>query len=454
MLHEKDITIQIKSQGYECKTWMMNQERTESVLMFESRRATSEMKCPACGEKVHIYRSGNINLRDMPVWVECKQELCFVVHRYRCTKCRKCFTEDVPFKYPGTRITNRAASWVRELLRGRLPIKAVQEITGIHWDTIHRIHEEMMEDALKSRARALEEKGYKPVRLAVDEFAIHKGHTYATCVMDLDTGEVIWAGKGRSMDDFKHFFEDMPKDYLTEVVAVAMDMNASYNRLFVEKLPKAVIVYDRYHMQAQYGKEVLGAVRLKEARKHQQEAKEAKEAREALEKAGSHVNPEQKRQLKEKAKTQKQKYAELKKLRWPLLTNKARLSNEKAQHLEEILLEHSDLAVCYAMKEDLCKLFELRDPLAAQAGWQKWFDAAEASGIPALVKFAELKKPRLDGLVAHAKYQISTGKLEGFNNKIKVAKRIGYGYRDDEYFFTLIRYLALPFVRSESLNKT
>jgi transposase len=126
---------------------------------------------------------------------------------------------------------------------------------------------------------------------------------------------VIWAGKGRSMDDFKHFFEDMPKDYLTEVVAVAMDMNASYNRLFAEKLPKAVIVYDRYHMQAQYGKEVLGAVRLKEARKHQQEAKEAKEAREALEKAGSHVNPEQKRQLKEKAKTQKQKYAELKKLR-------------------------------------------------------------------------------------------------------------------------------------------
>ena len=55
MLHEKDITIQIKSQGYECKAWMMNQERTESVLMFESRRATSEMKCPACGEKVPLY---------------------------------------------------------------------------------------------------------------------------------------------------------------------------------------------------------------------------------------------------------------------------------------------------------------------------------------------------------------------------------------------------------------
>lgn len=55
---------------------------------------------------------------------------------------------------------------------------------------------------------------------------------------------------------------------------------------------------------------------------------------------------------------------------------------------------------------------------------------AKASGISALVRFAELKEKRIEGLVAHARHDISTGKLEGFNNKIKVAKRIGYGYRD------------------------
>ena len=47
-----------------------------------------------------------------------------------------------------------------------------------------------------------------------------------------------------------------------------------------------------------------------------------------------------------------------------------------------------------------------------------------------------------------------TGKLEGFNNKIKVAKRIGYGYRDDDFFFTLIRYLSIPSVRSPSHKKS
>ena len=82
--------------------------------------------------------------------------------------------------------------------------------------------------------------------------------------------------------------------------------------------------------------------------------------------------------------------------------------------------------------------------------WTKWFQAAKESEIPALVRFAVQKEKRLPGLAAHAIYPISTGKLEGFNNKIKAAKRIGYGYRDDDFFFTLIRYLSIPSVRSPS----
>ena len=87
-------------------------------------------------------------------------------------------------------------------------------------------------------------------------------------------------------------------------------------------------------------------------------------------------------------------------------------------------------------------------------GWIEWFKGAKASGIPALVRFAERKKKRLDGLIAHASHPISTGKLEGFNNRIKVAKRIAYGYRDEDYFFSLIQFISIPSVRSQSLKKT
>lgn len=57
----------------------------------------------------------------------------------------------------------------------------------------------------------------------------------------------------------------------------------------------------------------------------------------------------------------------------------------------------------------------------------------------------ELKEKRIDGLIAHAVYPISTGKLEGFNNKIKVAKRLAYGYRDNRFFFMLVRFLSVRF---------
>ena len=94
------------------------------------------------------------------------------------------------------------------------------------------------------------------------------------------------------------------------------------------------------------------------------------------------------------------------------------------------------------MKEELARLFTLRDPFEADTAWRAWFQAAKESNIAPLVRFAELKESRLPGLIAHAIHPVSTGKLEGFNNRIKVAKRIGYGYRDDNFFFLLVRFFS------------
>jgi len=155
----------------------------------------------------------------------------------------------------------------------------VQKITGIHWDTIRQIQETVMEETLEAYAIMQKKQQYKPRFLAVDEFAIHKGHTYATTVMDLESGFVLWVGKGRSIADFQKFFEEVPSEQLSDVQAVAIDMNASYNTLVRRYLPLADIVYDRYHMQAQYGRDVLGVVRLEEARKHKTAADKLKQER-------------------------------------------------------------------------------------------------------------------------------------------------------------------------------
>lgn len=208
-----------------------------------------------------------------------------------------------------------------------------------------------------------------------------------------------------------------------------MDMNASYNALVKEHLPKAEIVYDRYHVQAQFGRDVLGKVRLDAARSHKDAAKKMSS------------DGGEKQQIQQ----EKKLYIKVKRARWFLLQNKDNLKQDKQQSLNEILNTHSDLAVCYAMKEELCcALFQITDENKAQKRWAKWFDAAIHSHIPTLSKFGRQKLKRLDGLVAHAKFPINTGKLEGFNNKIKVAKRNAYGFRNLDFFFSYIRFLSLP----------
>ena len=86
------------------------------------------------------------------------------------------------------------------------------------------------------------------------------------------------------------------------------------------------------------------------------------------------------------------------------------------------------------MKEELLRLFELKDHTEAEQGWKRWFDAAINSPVPAPAEFGRQKLKRLDGPVAHASFSVNTGKLEGFNNKIKAAKRNACGFRNLSFF--------------------
>ena len=153
MLTDKDISIHLSCQQFECNSFEINPEST--VLRFESTRKSSDEVCPHCGGRVHVCDNGRIVLKDMPLWHGLQLALDVGHHRYGCTVCGRSFSEDVCMRYPGTRITYRAAKWVQELLRWHLPISSVHEITGFHRDTIRRIHESVMHEALDRRSKEL-----------------------------------------------------------------------------------------------------------------------------------------------------------------------------------------------------------------------------------------------------------------------------------------------------------
>ena len=426
---------------FTCKQYKseeINYFEGKNIVTFTSDRKPWNVSCPICKGSVIGHGIKTVKLRDIPLLPG--EPITFEVHqhRYLCKRCKHTFLEDNPLRAPGLNMTRRCVLWIFQMLQMKVSTSVIAEFLGLNWNTVRKVEKIRLDDVLTKAEQKRLKSTYRPHYLAVDEFAIRKGHRYATSVMDLVTGDVLWVGKGRAIKDFTGFFDSFAgTDYLSKVKAVAMDMNASYYALVKKHLPNASIVYDRYHVQAQFGRDVLGQVRLNEAREHQKRAREL--AKQMLEK-----NEENLSELKQEIHQEKHLYSKVKKARWIVLANKDHLSSSKEATLNEILETHSDLAICYAMKEEMIRLFELRDPIEAEIGWKKWFDAAIHSPVPALAKFGRQKLKRLDGLVAHAQHPINTGKLEGFNNKIKVAKRNAYGYRNLSYFFAYIKYLSIP----------
>ena len=128
--------------------------------------------------------------------------------------------------------------------------------------------------------------------------------------------------------------------------------------------------------------------------------------------------------------------AVLKGSRWLLLKNPENLDPERdeAARLEEALKLNASLAVAYYLKEDLRRFWEQADKATAAVFLADWIARARASGVGMLSKMADTLEGHRDGLLAYYDHRISTGPLEGTNNKIKTMKRQAYGFRDREFF--------------------
>jgi transposase len=71
--------------------------------------------------------------------------------------------------------------------------------------------------------------------------------------------------------------------------------------------------------------------------------------------------------------------------------------------------------------------------------FRECYARAIRSRIEPFKRFARQLRDKIDGILSHCKYPLHTSLLEGMNNKIKVIKRMAYGYRDEDYFFLKIR---------------
>jgi transposase len=85
--------------------------------------------------------------------------------------------------------------------------------------------------------------------IGVDEFSYRKHHCYMTVVVDHNTKQVIWTGKGRGAETMRQFFDKLGEAAKASIENVTMDMASDYLKAVSEQLPQAQIVFDRFHVQ-------------------------------------------------------------------------------------------------------------------------------------------------------------------------------------------------------------
>lgn len=241
----------------------------------------------------------------------------------------------------------------------------------------------------------------KEVRwIGIDEFSVKRGHKYQTVVVDLLSGRVLYVGDGRSSASLEPFWRRL-KASGGKIEAVAMDMWPAYIDAVVTHLPDAEIIYDKFHIIKNFNNTLS-------------------DLRRSLYREEKDLN----------------KKSILKGTRWLLLKSQPNLSDERSEkeRLEEALTINKPLSIAYYLKEEL-KLIWCQETIEkAMKFLGSWVAKAYASGIQQLRRFANSLLAHRTGIFSYYNCPISTAKVEGINNKIKVMKRKAYGFRDMEYF--------------------
>ena len=371
----------------------VSQSFEDGQVTFRIEKPRERHRCSQCGS-ANVWDQGGVErtfrvvpIGSKPTFVTLK------VPRVLCFDCGTVRQVKLGFADPKKRYSRAFERYVLELSR-LMTIQDVAKHLGISWDTVKDI-----------QARSLQKRFGKPKlhklrQIAIDEIAIAKGHRYVTVVLNLLTGAVVFVGDGKGVDALQPFWRRLRRAR-AKVVAVATDMSKAYIRAVRANLPRAVHVFDHFHVIKLFNEKLSAFRRALYAQ----------------------LSSEPERKL-------------LKGTRWLLLKNPENLDPTKheRERLEEALRLNAPLATAYYLKEDLRQIWLQENKRAARRVLRDWLARARASGIPMLVQFAATLEEYQEGILAYYQYRISTGPLEGTNNKIKTMKRQAYGFRDHAFF--------------------
>src|SRR5664279_3055806 len=371
----------------------VNQKFHAGQVTFRIEQPRDRLRCSQCGTE-DVWGRGGIErtFRTVPIGLK-PTFVTLRVARVNCLACDTVRQVKIGFADPKKGYTRSFERYALQLSK-HMTIDDVAKHLQVSWDTIKDIQ------ANNLKHRFGKPKLHKLKQIAIDEIAVSKGHRYLTVVLNLRSGAVVFVGDGKGVDALKPFWKRLRRAR-AKIQAVATDMSTAYIRAVRDNLSGAVHVFDHFHVIKLFN-DKLSAFR---------------------------------RELYREASTDVERRV-LKGTRWLLLKNPENLDSARDElaRLMEALRLNQPLAIAYYLKEDLRQIWNQPNKRTARRVLKDWLARARASGIRMLLQFADTLEEHQDGVLNYYHYPISTGPLEGTNNKIKTMKRQAYGFRDLEFF--------------------
>lgn len=361
----------------------------DALIVKIEPRKNGLIHCSGCGEPGRFYdRLKERRFEFVPLW----GFPVLLAYRMRRVNCEQCGVkvEMVPWCDGKHQLTEEyiwfLAKWAK-----RLSWSEVASIFGTSWDSVCRSVEHAVEWGLAHR------KLEGITAIGIDEIARAKGHAYLTLVYEIGTLKRLLAiAENRTEASLRSCLDSLGESVCQGVPFVCSDMWRPYLKVIGQKLENAVHILDRFHVMQKFGK-AIDDIRAEEAK-----------------------------QLKRDGYEQV-----LKNSRWSLLKRKENLTENQAVKLSELLKYNLRAVRAYLLREEFQQFWDYTSASWAEKFVKSWTTKVMRSRLEPMKKVAQTLRNH-QPLVLNwfkARGAISSGVVEGLNNKVKVVTRKSYGFR-------------------------
>ena len=356
-------------------------------------------RCIICRGRARVKRTHWARARDEPVGIKTRVEIYYPAVSAFCRKCKSFMTFRPAMIHKSAQATRRYMVFISEMCQDQ-PAQAVADKFGHSATTVCQWDKSVLKNKLPppdlDNLRVI----------LVDEKAVRRRHNYVTVVMNGDTHELIFMKEGKKKATLLEFINALDHRQKAGIQAVGMDRAGAYQAAVREGLPKAAIVFDKFHIIQNMNRA------LDEVRRN--------EYRDALKKKSPAVNL-------------------IKGQRFNLFRLPENRSEAQTVRLKQLLDANENLSTAHLLCEQLRLLWDYRHRGYAERHLRDWVSWVEESGLQPMIRFAKGLWRDREGILSYIRHGITSGPLEGFNGTIERVIRRACGVRDLEYLYLKIR---------------